>query len=104
MIFITDKVITAQQFVECYTGKCFMDCDTLTEAKNCLASAGIHIGRGLRLTEMFKDAAKNYSAVLVEFSSPDDYNSHEYRVMRIQNKYLCRFISNMSEDGYTYED
>lgn len=92
--FICEKPLTATQFAECYSNLYFTKCDTFGETKKCLASACIYIGDGWRLSEIDK-IPDNTACVLVEFSTDEDYTVYEYRVMRIQKKYLNRFIKNL---------
>lgn len=93
--FVSDKLLFANQFVEYYTGLYFLHCDTLKEAKNCLSSENIWIGDGCKLTEIDKIKLSDGNFALVEFSTDDDFTHHEIRIMRIQKKYLKRFLKNM---------
>ena len=99
MTIISDSVINARQFAEYYSGKYFTNCDTFDETKRCLASESIFIGEGVRLTDIFNPKYEGDNAyVVVEFSTEDDYTQHEIRAMRIQKKYLSRFLRNMNSD------
>lgn len=93
-MIVTNDILFARQFVEYYTGKYFMDCDTFEEAKKCLASECIYIKKGYTFDQI--DELKNDSAyVVVQFSTEDDYTEHEYIIMFIQKKYRNRFLHNM---------
>lgn len=92
--FICDKLLSATKFAECYSNLYFVECDTFDETKKRLASACIYIGNGWRLSEIDK-IPDDTACVLVEFSTEEDYKIHEYRVMRVQKRYLKRFIRNL---------
>lgn len=96
--FVSNKLLTAKQFVEYYTGLYFPYCDTLKEAKNCLSSENIWIGDGCKLTEIDKIKLSNGNFALVEFSTNDNYARYEIRIMRVQKRYLKRFLRNMTAD------
>lgn len=96
-MIISNNMLHASQFVEYYCGLYFTQCDTFNEAREHLRRQCIYIGDGLKLTEIDK-IDKNAMYVLVEFSLEDDYTQHEYRIMRIQKKYVSRFMKNMRED------
>lgn len=94
-MIITDKILYANEFVEYYTGKCFMDCDTFNEARDRLASECIYIKKGYPFSQIDK-LDNNLAYAVVQFSTENDYTEHEYVIMRIQKKYLKRFLRNMS--------
>lgn len=100
-MIITDKILTANQFAEYYSGKYYTPCDTFEETRNCLANdAKIYIGEGFRFTELTDTdiTVPGKAFVVVSFSSKDDYTKYEYRIMRIQKRYLFRFMKNMNDD------
>lgn len=98
---ITDKILNSRQFAEYYTGLYFMQCDTFQEVKSCIASSYIFISDGYNLSDIPKalsELPEDAATVIVQFSSEEDYTRHEYRLMRIQKKYLKRFLKNMKTD------
>lgn len=98
---ISDKILYGNHFVGYYTGKYFFRCDTLNEVKQCLVSEGIFISDGFKLTEIqeaFEKMEEDTPCVIVQFSTEENYTEYEYRLMRIQKKYIKRFIKNMNED------
>lgn len=97
---LSDNLLSARQYAEYYSGLYFSHCDTLEETKNCLASENIWISDGLKLSELTQlEHLDNAYFVLVEFSLPDDYTQHEIRLMRVQKRYLSRFLRNMIADA-----
>lgn len=102
--FVSDKLLFANEFVEYYTGLYFFHCDTLKEAKNCLSSENIWIGDGYELTEIDGIKLSDGYFVLVEFSTDDGFTRHEIRIMRVQKKYLKRFLKNMEICTDAYPD
>lgn len=92
--FICDNVITASQYLECYTDKYYSGCDTFEEAKSCALQNNIRLSNGWRLSEIDQVPA-NTACVLVEFSTEWNYSDHEYRIMPVQKKYLSRFKANL---------
>lgn len=94
MNIITNKCLTANQFVECYTGWYFIHCDTLNETINCCNIEGVSISKGYELINIDK-IPNNAHIVLVKFSTEEDYTDYEYRFMRIQKKYINRFLKNL---------
>ena len=96
---LSDNLLSASQYAEYYSGLYFFRCDTLEETKNCLASEKIWISDGLKLSDLTQlEHLDNAYFVLVEFSLPDDYTHHEIRLMRVQKRYLSRFLRNMAND------
>ena len=95
--FIHDGVLDAVSFVECYTGLYFTHCHTFDEAYSCLAHKGIHVGNGYNLKTELGRINDNSPCVLVRFSTNEDYTLYEYRVMRIQKRYLSRFKRNLDK-------
>lgn len=96
MRFFCDKVLTARQFAECYSGKYFISCDTFSETEKHLKLVGIHIGKGVKLTELQK--AKNQEClVLVQFSTEEDYTEYEYRVMSIPKEHMQHFLDALAD-------
>lgn len=96
-MIITDKILFANEFAEYYSGKYFTRCYTFNETRNCLASACIYIKRGYPFSKI--DKLDNDSAyVVVQFSTEEDYAQYEYIIMRVQKKYLKRFLRNMAYD------
>lgn len=98
---ITDKILYGSQFAEYYTGLYFMNCDTFNEVKTKIASQHIYISDGYSLSEIpeaMKSLPEDAACVIVQFSTEEDYTQHEYRLMRIQKKYLKRFIKAMNKD------
>lgn len=95
MQFICDKVLSARQFAECYSGEYFIGCDTFSETRKRLASVGISIDDGVKLTELQK--MKDQKAILVEFSTEENYTEHEYRVMSIPEEYLQGFLDTLAD-------
>ena len=93
--FINDKAMYASKYVECYTGNYYTDCDTFSEAKDCLSLSCIRIDNGWRLSEIDK-IPDGTNCVLVEFSAEDNYTVHEFRIMPVQKRYLKKFLTNMS--------
>lgn len=93
---LSDKVLTARQFAEYYSNMYFTRCDTYEEARRCLASQHIYIGEGVHLTQI-NTLPVNVPCVIVQFSTERNYTEHEYRVIRIQKKYLNRFLKNLKE-------
>lgn len=97
-MIISDNILYANQFAEYYSGKCFMSCDTFEEVRKCLASEHIYIKRGCPFSQI--DSLDTESAyAVVQFSTESDYTQYEYLIMRIQKKYLKRFLRNMSYDN-----
>ena len=98
---ISDEIITASQFAEYYSDKFFFNCDTFTEVKRALFCEGIYIGDGIDLTEIpevLSKAPKDSYFVIVQFSKEENYTEHEYRLMRVQKRYIKRFLKAMEED------
>lgn len=96
MQFITNNILSAQQFAECYTGRWFTNCHTYAQMKNCLSSLNIWIGKPLTLASLTAETlADNNSYALVEFLPEDTSKPCYYGVMRIQKKYLKRFKDNL---------
>ncbi len=96
-MIVTDKMLYANEFAEYYSGKCFLHCDTFEETRKCLAYEGIYIKKGYLFSQIDK-LDSNLSYAVVQFSSEEDYTQYEYIIMRIQKKYLKRFMRNMSND------
>lgn len=97
-MIISDQILNANRFAEYYSGKYFSNCDTFDETRDRLASAGIYIKRGYKLSELRDTLSPDKSYVIVSFSTEEDYTQHEYLAMFIQKKYLNRFIRNMNND------
>ena len=98
---ISNKIITASQFAEYYSGKFFFNCDTYKEVKRALFCERIYISDGIDLTEIpevLSKAPKDSYFVIVQFSTKYDYTEHEYKLMRIQKRYIKRFLKAMEED------
>lgn len=98
---ISDNILYASQFVQYYTGKFYFNCDTLNEVKNIMAFENIYISDGVELSNIPKTlikAPEDASFVIVQFATREDYTKQEYRLMRIQKKYVRRFVKNMEED------
>ena len=98
---ISDEIITASQFAEYYSGKFFFNCDTYKEVKRALFCEGIYISDGINLTEIpevLSKAPKDSYFVIVQFSTEYDYTKYEYKLMRIQKRYIKRFLKAMEED------
>lgn len=98
---ITDKILYGSQFAECYSGLYFFNCDTFNEVRAKLASQHIYISDGWSLTEIptaLQQLPDDAYCVIVQFSTDRDYTEHEYRLMRIQKKYIKRFIKNMQDN------
>ena len=105
---ISDKILYSSQFAEYYTGNYFFRCSTFNEVKQCLASERIFISKGFdfKLTEMqtaFKKMPEDAPCVIVQFSTEEDYTEYEYRLMRIQKKYIKKFMERMYE-AYEMEE
>ena len=94
--FIHNEPISACFFVECYTGMYYTRTSTFEEVKDRLARHGIHIGPGYTLMNNGKIPADG-PCILVDFAKDEDYTQHDYRIMRIQKKYLNRFKKNLAE-------
>lgn len=62
---------------------CFLICD------------GAELGN---IPKALSKAPKDASFVIVQFATQEDYIKQEYRLMRIQKKYVRRFVKNMKED------
>lgn len=94
MQIISNQVLDAAQFAECYTGLYFLRCDTYKETYNCLSSENIYIGKGYD----FKQANNipDCPCVIVRFCLEDNYLVSEYKIMRIQKRYLNRFLKNLN--------
>ena len=98
---ISDEIITASQFAEYYSDKFFFNCDTYKEVKRALFCEGIYISYGINLTEIpevLSKAPKDSYFVIVQFSTEYDYTKYEYKLMRIQKRYIKRFLKAMEED------
>ena len=98
---ISDEILYASQFVEYYTGKYFFNCDTLQEVKTIMAFENIYISDGEKLNkipEILNKAPEDAFFVIVQFSKEENYTEHEYRLMRVQKRYIKRFIKAMKED------
>ena len=99
---ISDDILYASQFVQYYTGKFYFNCDTLQEVKNIMAFENIYISDGVELSDIPKTlikAPEDASFVIVQFAIRENYTKQEYRLMRIQKKYVRRFVKNMEEDA-----
>lgn len=97
---ISDNILYSSQFVEYYTGKYFFRCATFNEVKQCLASEFIFVNKGFKLTEMqnmFGKVPDDTPCVIVQFSKEENYTEYEYRIMRIQKRYIKRFLKRMNE-------
>lgn len=92
--FIHNKPLFASQFVECYTGLYYTNTDTFFETRDRLAKNGIGMADGWKLSETDSIPADTY-CVLVMFSTEENYTEDEWRIMRIQKKYLARFKRNL---------
>ena len=97
MKVISDNVLFGSQFVEYYSGKYIFNCDTFEECKKALAAEHIYISDGIKRTELDK-MPEDAACVLVQFSLERNYTEHEYRMMRIQKKYLNRFTRRLKEE------
>lgn len=97
---ISDEILSASQFVEYYTGKFFFNCDTLQEVKTIMAFENIYISDGKKLNKIPETFNKAPDAffVIVQFSKQENYTEHEYRLMRIQKRYIKRFLKAMKEE------
>ena len=99
---ISDSILYGSQFAEYYTGKYFFKCDTFEEVKNAIASEHIYIGDGEKLSNIprtLNKAPKDAAYVIVQFAKEEDYTQHEYRLIRIQTKYLKRFTIAMQDEN-----
>ena len=98
---ITNDVLSSHQFAEYYTGLYFTHCHTFNETKQCLSSQQIYISDGYLLSDIPKaimELPVDTPTVIVQFSTENNFTEYEYRLMRIQKKYLSRFIKNMNND------
>lgn len=99
MIFITNEILSASEFAECYSGCWFTHCVTYTQMRNCLSSVNIWVGKPIPLAALTEKVLtdNNYYA-LVEFLSEDTSKPCYYGVMRIQKKYVHRFSRAIKEN------
>ena len=93
---ISDKVIDAPTLAFCYTGLYFTRSNTFRETWRCLCQYHIPLGDGLPLTKIGQADPDGYY-VIVQFSTEQNYTEYEYRLIRIQKKYLSRFLKNLNE-------
>lgn len=100
---ISNDIIPARLFAQYYSNLYFMRCDTYNETWRCLASQHIYIGQGVPLTQI-NTLPDGVPCVIVEFSTERNYTEHEYRIIRIQKKYLKRFMKNMQESEQEKEE
>lgn len=94
--FLCDKPIYASMFVECYTGLYYTKTDTFAEARRRLAYHHIGMADGWKLTEI-DNIPDGTTCVLVQFSTEENYTEYEYRIMRVQKKYISRFIRRLKD-------
>ena len=98
MIILTDRKLSAQEFIQYTTGQYFFKCFTLREINQCYwQECGIPISKYWKLTEINKIPKDAYVA-LVECSKEDDYMNYEVYFVRVHKKYIKRFKKNMLED------
>lgn len=107
---ISDDILYASQFVQYYTGKSLLNYNisnglfnynTLNGTINLMAFEGIDIGEGVKLSNISKILNKvpeDAYFVMVQFLKQENSTEHEYRLMRIQKRYIKRFMKNMKEN------
>lgn len=99
MQFITDVILSASEFAECYSGCWFTHCATYTQMKNCLSSVNIWVSKPIPLAALTEKVLtdNNYYA-FVEFLPEDTSKPCYCGVMRIQKKYVHRFSRAVKEN------
>ena len=98
--FLCDYPLYANAFVECYTGFYYTNTDTFNEAKHRLMCNHIGVSDGWTISEI-NNIPDGTTCVLVMFSKEENYTEHEYRIMRIQKKYIARFKRRLADYNET---
>lgn len=97
MNMLSDRVLSARQFVEYATDSYYLRCDTLRELCSCFWSGtGTPVSKFWKLTDINKVPKDAYCAI-VTVSKEDDYTDYENYIVRLQKKFVYRFIENMND-------
>lgn len=96
MVFISDDVITAEDFLQAYIGREFTLMDTYGECQKICSTWDMTMPKTYRLSEISK-IPQNVHCLLVRFGKEKYSWEYEYKILTIQKKYLPRIVKALNK-------